>query len=318
MTNTSSKIQHRILFSIVLIAALVGSYYWWPSVWAGPLVAADRMASGLTLHERSIDGRTYVFSQKPGNPVVLMLHGFAGSQDQWNAFVRALPPDLGVIALDMPGFGQSTALPQDSFGIAAQGDRVLAFMRDLGLSQVHLVGSSMGGHVAAYIAASEPQRVRTLTMIEPHGVATAVQTEFDHFIRRTGRSPLIARSGDEFAQIVDRIFVNRPFIPGPVYKRLERSAIYNSSFDVRVWNDVQKEAAALAALMSRVTAPTLLIWGDSQKIFHTTAIQVLQSVRPNLKAVVLKNAGHLAMMEQPDETAAAFTTFIHGGPAADQ
>jgi pimeloyl-ACP methyl ester carboxylesterase len=99
-----------------------------------------------------------------GEPVVLV-HGYAGSLEDWAGFGDSLAINHRVIALDNRGFGQSSKFGEPARFGRAMGEDVVALLDQLRIKRAHLVGHSMGALIAAYVAAYHPERVATVSLL---------------------------------------------------------------------------------------------------------------------------------------------------------
>ncbi|MFC6703721.1 alpha/beta fold hydrolase [Flexivirga alba] len=100
-----------------------------------------------------------------GDHPVILLHGLAGTAQEWSATLRALGDTHRIVALEQRGHGHSTRMPQDVTRAAYVAD-VVALIEQLGGGPATLVGQSMGGHTAMLVAAEKPHLVRQLVMVE--------------------------------------------------------------------------------------------------------------------------------------------------------
>ncbi len=308
MLLSLTRRRQTLLLAGVIAASAAVSWYVVPSLWAAPLTMIDRVVSGMHRHIAIVDEQPMAYIRGGKGPTLLLLHGFGGNKEQWHAVARQLTADFDVVAPDLAGFGESPVAPDASYTIAAQAHTVRRFMATVGIQHAHIVGSSMGGQIGAQLAAAYPDLARSLVMLEPHGVQTAAKTRFDEQIAR-GAIPLVARNQHEFAAIVDLVFVERPFIPFPVYHALEAEAIRRHDANLAIWKAVRSEADTLPRLLSEVRCPTLALWGDSEKVFHTSAIARLRQANPMLASMIMRRTGHLPMMEHPEQVVEAIRNF---------
>src|SRR5688572_3851361 len=102
-----------------------------------------------------------------GEPV-LLVHGLGGSIESWSNNVDRLAKSMRVIAVDLPGFGLSDK-PKMNYTIRFYREFVIQFLKQLQLGQVSIVGSSLGGQVAAEVAISRPSLVKKLVLTSPAG-----------------------------------------------------------------------------------------------------------------------------------------------------
>jgi pimeloyl-ACP methyl ester carboxylesterase len=131
-----------------------------------------------------------------GTPLVL-LHGFGGDGSAWDAVKAELPDTVRVITVDLPGHGGS--LNSDGRGGAGRmAKAILAGLDAAGVTSFHLAGHSMGGAVSALIAMRAPDRVKSLTLVAPGGMAKEINADLlDRYAR--------ARSADEIGACLDEM-----------------------------------------------------------------------------------------------------------------
>nr|WP_251702064.1 alpha/beta fold hydrolase [Pseudomonas boanensis] len=130
--------------------------------------------------------------------VVVLLHGIFGEKDHWVDYDRQLTHRYRVIVPDLPGFGGSSRLTGESYGYAAQMQRLVMLLVRLGLKRVHIAGSSMGGTLAALLAMREPRRVASVAFIDaPHGIRTPRRSQMGSAIE-AGESPSHGGEGRPF------------------------------------------------------------------------------------------------------------------------
>ena len=141
----------KYLLGVLLVAfgAAVVIYFAFPEAVVWPLTTSARRSAGLESRSIRVGEFEIAYLDGGSGNTVVLLHGFGASKDLWNAVARYLTPEYRVIALDIPGFGESSKLPSESYDAASQIERIHAFVRALGLSRYHLGGQSMG-------AASQP------------------------------------------------------------------------------------------------------------------------------------------------------------------
>jgi pimeloyl-ACP methyl ester carboxylesterase len=299
-----------ITAAAAVLALAVGSYWLTPGVWVRPLIALDRKSNGVTSQTLTADGRSFSYWEGGDGETVVMLHGFGGNKDHWTHFAGDLRKGYRVISLDLPGFGDSPGSTADRFDLQSQTERVLRFLEAKRLSKVHLIGNSMGAHLAARVARARPEAVQSLALLEPHGLPPQGPTEFDA-IRQRGEIPLVVSNEREFERMVNLLFVKRPWVPQPVYAFLRADAIARSPMNRHIWNESHgPDASALESVLPAIKAPALVVWGDSNRVFHVNGVKTIERSLPRATSVVLAECGHLPMMERPKETAAAYRNFL--------
>ena len=301
-----------ILSCVALV--LAGSYYLFPLRWAKLLLCAERRRSGLRSRCRDVDGRTFHYlegGRKIDGPVIVMLHGFGADSDHWVPMARSLVRRFHVLAPDLPGFGRTSASVTERFELPLQAERIRALLRAKGIGRYHLVGNSMGGNIAGLIAHDFPDEVASLTLLEPQGIESRIPTALDLQIRG-GLVPLIPATVEEFDRLVELAFVKRPFIPRAVYLYLRTEALASRALHRVVWRDLwsPRYPYLLEKHLPGIRAPTLVVWGDSDRFLHETALEKLERDLKDVRVVRMKACGHTPMLERPKQVANYFEGFV--------
>jgi len=218
-----------------------------------------------------------------------------------------------VLAPDLPGFGGTSASPSERFLLPLQAERLHTFLRALGIHRYHLVGNSMGGNIAGVLAHDYPDEVASLTLLEPQGIESRTPTAMDVQIHQ-GLTPLIPATAEEFDRIVELAFVKRPFIPRAMYLSMRKQALAFETLHRVIWKDLwdPEYPYLLEKNLAGIRAPTLVIWGDSDRFLHETAIEKLQRGLRDVRVVRMKACGHTPMLERPAEVGKHFEAFIAG------
>ena len=294
---------------ISTLVVLVATYWLCPRPWARILIALERARSGVHGRSLVVDGRRFAYWEGGAGTAAVMLHGFGADKDHWTRAARHLRRRFRLVALDLPGFGGTPADPQEPFDVRTQAARVRAFIAALGIRRFHLVGNSWGGHIAGVLAHDFPDGVLSLTLVETHGVHSQQPSLVDVEIAR-GESPLVPATARAFARLTALAFVRRPFIPGVVLRALCAEALASRPLRLRICADlVGANHYLLESLLPRLTLPTLIVWGDSDRFFHRTAVETLRRGLPHARVIAMERCGHLPMAERPAEFARHLETF---------
>ena len=307
--------RKRHIFLIVVLVvflAAVGVYYLFPDVAFRLLLKAERSSAGLKQHRLVAEGLTIEYLEGGQGDVLLLLHGFGANKDNWTRISKHLTPHFRVIAPDLPGFGESSRPPGINYTIAAQAGRVQAFANALGLARFHLGGSSMGGYIAGVYAAQHPENVKSLWLVAPGGVISAEPSEMHRQLSAGNSNPLVVESVEEYQHLIDFIFVQKPFIPGPMLKILAKDAIQNRPLNQKIWMQIMETSkrAGLEDALNGSTVPTLVLWGDHDRVLHVSGAKILESAMPNAQVAIMADVGHLPMIEKPKESADIYKTFL--------
>jgi pimeloyl-ACP methyl ester carboxylesterase len=235
-----------------------------------------------------------------GAQPLVFLHG-AGGHTGWMAFLEELSQRFAVYAAEHPGFGQSDDPPWlDGVGDLAY--FYLDFLKALGLEQVHLMGTSLGGWIAAELAVRDTARLASLTLVGAVGITAQGETIPDIFrmpveenLRRfyADQERAARRVGDVAKADMRLVAKNQATVTRLAY----RPRFYNP--DLGKW-------------LHRIDVPTLLIWGAEDGLVPPAFGEAYRALIPGAKLVVLPDAGHAPFDEQRDAFLAAFSEFIAG------
>jgi pimeloyl-ACP methyl ester carboxylesterase len=254
-------------------------------------------------------------------PVVLV-HGVGGWAENWRPVMSALASTgRQVIALDLPGFGESEAPPRVRyFGPeeAFYPRFVLAAMDALGIQRAHIAGNSMGGAVAYMTAVTAPLRTRSLVLVAPGGLGRDVA----FFLRACslpgfGLVARLPRPRRAAREVLRTCFYDAARITPELYAEAERYG--NSSFPefVRalsagvgirgVRRSLREAWVARAALYS---GPALVVWGREDFVLPLRHLADVHATLPQAQVALIERCGHMPQAERPEEFLAATLPFL--------
>jgi pimeloyl-ACP methyl ester carboxylesterase len=296
--------------AVFLLGGVVLAYYSLPQYFKTPLLQLNRATAGLSVYSVSSNGHTLRYLDGGRGETLVLLHGIFAEKDHWVDFARPLTPHFRVLAPDLPGFGESTRLPDKDYSYAEQVVLLKEFLDHLGVRRAHLGGSSMGGTIATLFAIRYPERVASVALIgAPHGLHTPQPSAMDPMVD-AGKSPLIVTESDAFEPMLDFVFAKRPFLPYPILHATKGDALRNASSNLRIWRAQSKDRYLLDAHIGELKQPTLVLWGDRDRLFDVSGVIPLQVRLPQAKVRVLHGVGHLPMMETPKAAALLYAQFL--------
>lgn len=248
---------------------------------------------GIAYHyAETTAGRLRYTVQGEGGETVLLIHGFGGDLDNWLFNIDALAAGNTVIALDLPGHGPSPApIPEPS--VPGLGRAVLDFLDAADVPAAHLVGHSLGGAIALYLAAEAPDRVRSATLVCPAGLGADVDRGYiDGFVTSGSRRQLKPVLENLFA---DPGLVNRSLVDGVLrYKRLDGVTESLQALADGVFPDGAQgwvEPGSIAGL----AAPVLVVWGAEDRIVPAAHADAAATAGATVE--IVEGAGHMVQME---------------------
>ena len=282
-----------------------------------PWPGREVTSGGVTLHVRETPG--------PDGTSAVYVHGLGGSALNWTDLAALLGTRAAGTAVDLPGFGRSRPPAGFDFTIAAHADALLCFLAGRN-EPVHLLGNSLGGVVSIEVAARRPELVRTLTLVSPAMPDRRPDPRRMADIRlalalvpgpigdraRAGLAAVPPRVRAE--QVVDVCFGDPSCVPE---HRLVEAAEEITRRAELTWAQEAGERSARGLVASwwwgaspwaaaaRVQAPTLVVWGDRDKLVSPRLAARTASAIPGARLLMLPGVGHVAQIEAAPTVARA-------------
>ena len=245
----------------------------------------------------------YVLQGGAGDPL-LFLHGAGGLRD--GQYLEQLARRFTVYAPSHPGFGASEGLEHidDVIDLALY---YHDFMDELGLESAHVVGHSMGGMLAAELAALCSHRVRRLVLTNPVGLWRDDDPVLDFFVLPPEQlMPYIVH--DPESEAIREAFPlpqSQDDLIEMMYQRVQSFA----SAGKFLWPIPDR---GLSRRIHRIKSPTLIIWGESDRLVPPSYAEDFRSSIADSRVVIMKECAHMPMFEKRDEFVSLVTEFLTG------
>jgi pimeloyl-ACP methyl ester carboxylesterase len=233
----------------------------------------------------------------PSQPAIVLLHGAGFDHTTWALQSRWFAHHgYGVLAPDLPGHGRSSGAPLPT--IADMADWTAALLGAAGAARAKLVGHSMGSLIALETAARHPAKVSALSLI---GTAATMTVGPDLLRAAEANDPaaidMVSIWGLGFQAELGGSLAPGLWMHSGAQRVLEKcrpGVLFN---DLSACNAYQNALVAAA----KVTVPTTLVLGERDMMTPARAGKALAAALPNSRMVVLPGAGHMMMVERPDE-----------------
>lgn len=306
--STAGLIQVGILLTAVLLSSCTSIKY---SLYDMAL-GYERKKAGLVPKQIDVNGKTIAFLESDGDPdrpAFVLLHGFAANKENWIRFAGYLTDTYRVVAVDLPGHGESVKDANLRYDIDDQVRYLNEVVTRLGLKRFHLAGNSMGGAISSLYAATYPDQLGALFLFAPGGIYEH-EAEL-HRLLREGKNPLIVKTADDFDALMDFALEKKPFIPWPITSVLAEKAVSNRAINERIFSDIRGDHAYdFKEALKRVAAPTLIIWGKEDRVLAVENADEFAKLIPNSRTVILDGIGHAPMIEVPERSAGLCEEFL--------
>lgn len=303
-----------VLIALLVVAGIAERVA--PEPMAAGQVSLQRKISGLELKQVQIAGFDVPYLEggpSDGVPLVLV-HGFGADKDNFDRLAMFITPTMRVIALDVPGFGESSKPMDADYSIGAQVERLDQFLTALSIKRAHFGGSSMGGWIVGSYTAAHPDKVASLMLIDTAGVASAKTSEVRAAFEKTGEIKLVAKTPEDFDLIFNVVMSKPPYLPYSVKHVLAQRAAANYELHARIFQGLAKDYQqyTLESKLKGSNVPTLIVWGDEDRATDVSSVEILRNLLPNSKTLVLPGVGHLPHLEDPYPVAKAYKEFRAG------
>jgi pimeloyl-ACP methyl ester carboxylesterase len=264
-------------------------------------------------HQRWVilDGQPINVIELGEGPPLVFVHGLIERWTQWVEQLSTFADKHRVIAMDLPGFGDSP-MPAEKISISGYARMIEKLLDVLQLSAAAFVGHSMGGFTSVELAINFPERVQRLVLVSPAGLSTY----------NNSRNLLLVAQMRRFRQIVDpyharlaahaELLARRPRLrlldptthivarhsdrlPAPFVAEFVRGlgapgyiegmeAIFNYDYRDR---------------LGEIACPTLIVWGERDAVVTAKDADLYEQLIPNSRKVIFRDTGHMAMIERP-------------------
>jgi 3-oxoadipate enol-lactonase len=241
-------------------------------------------------------------------PLVLFMHGIGGNRTNWHDQLPVFGEKFHAASWDARGYGASDDYdgPLDFADFSRD---LLRLLNHLKAARVHLVGLSMGGLIAFDFHATHPERVATLTICDSMSGMTGLSDEARREFIRIRQEPLLnGKEPRDIAPVVAKTLVGKFAQPGS-FERLvaSMSALHKDSY-LKTIAATTNYARTLE--LEKIAVPTHIIVGDEDTLTPPALSRSMAARIPGARLTVIKGAGHLSNIEQPEAFNAAVLAFL--------
>ena len=250
----------------------------------------------------NVEGKKLAYLEMGAGPAVVIIHGVGGHKEDWKGVAAALSATHHVFAIDMLGFGDSSKTGED-LSMPVQAAAIKALLESHGIAKADIVGNSVGGWVATTFAATYPERVRKLIIIDAAGFKAMFEgpppVNFD------------PNNADEMQKLID-FTINGPVAktPGLAQHAFDAYVSSGEKAITATWGKSLYASTRLEALFPKVKAPTLVLWGADDKLFPSVLCSAFSAQIPGSTCHMIPGAGHFPQIDQPDATIKSIADFL--------
>jgi pimeloyl-ACP methyl ester carboxylesterase len=253
---------------------------------------------------------------------LVFVHGLSGSWQNWLEQLPVFAAGRRVVTLDLPGFGYSP-MPTEPISISGYARLLERLLDTLEIDAAAVVGNSMGGFIAAELAIAFPQRVERLVLISAAGISTTAEASphtarvvpalrrLERVLLATtasvaAKSDTVARRARLREALLNVVVAHPSRLPAPLAAEPLRGAGkpgFVQGLEAILDYDVRER-------LPEIACPTLIVWGDRDRLITVRDADVFAELIPNSRKVVFADTGHMAMLERPEAFNALLKDFL--------
>lgn len=245
-------------------------------------------------------------------PPLVLLHGFSDTKDSFVDVARSLTRTRRVILPDLPGFSEASQPVDHRYTVPSMASLLVQALQERVPGGVHLVGNSLGGAIAAYIATEHRRWVRSLTLIGAAGVRMPVPSALQRHIE-AGHNPFVIRREEEYEPFLRFVLERMPPLPPPLARVMAREFLARRSMNEKILDELLEDDLDLTDRLGRIDVPTMVLWGDRDRLIDLSAGRVFHEAIPGARLVVMHGIGHCPQVEAPGATARRILETVAAG-----
>jgi pimeloyl-ACP methyl ester carboxylesterase len=283
----------------------------------------------MELQHLSIHGHRIGVYVAGDGPVVLLIHGMAGSSATWRRVAATLAERFTVVAPDLIGHGASGKPRRGEYSLAAHANVLRDILHFLGHDRATFVGQSLGGGVAMQLAYQFPERCERLVLVGSGGLGREVSLLLRaltfpgfEYVFPLVCSPVLRDAGNRVASCLHRIGLRA----APAGEEVWRSYTSLAEADTRraffrtlhaVIDLGGQAVSATDRLYLASQVPTLIVWGAEDPLIPVSHAVAAHDAMPGSRLVIFENVGHFPHCEDPDRFVRVLAEFITSTEPAD-
>ncbi|WP_228550270.1 alpha/beta fold hydrolase [Salinibacillus xinjiangensis] len=236
------------------------------------------------------------------NPPIFLIHGFASSTYTFRRLIPLLKKNFSIVAVDLPGFGKSEKSTSFTYSFQNYARLMIACIDKFAISNPFIVGHSMGGQIALYMAAIAPEKIKKLILLCSSG-----------YLRRSSRLLIYSSYLPLFESVITN-YIRRKNVKDYLRNVLYNEALINDELIYEYGKPLaekgfyqalirllrHREGDLLSEDLKKINTPTLLIWGKEDRVVPLQIGKRLAKDLPNAQLITYEKTGHLITVEKPE------------------
>ena len=308
-----SKSIFTLVIAIALLASMYAGRYYMGFVDLSPEVVNSRYANaeskfiqldglqqGINLHYRD-EGLSSV--DNPDAPVLILLHGIMASLHTWDGWVESLQDDFRIIRLDIPGFGLTGPYADGIYNVERSMNMLDQLSDKLDIESFFLAGNSMGGYISWNFAATHPEKVKRLILVDAAGYPFKPPMMLE-LLRTPVLKDSMAFITPKFivTQTLNEVYGDTSKVDDETIERYHQLMLREGNREAVV--DVFASIAHLdSSKIKQLKLPTLIQWGEADVWIPLANAEKFATDIKGSKVITYPSVGHIPMEEIPQQSA---------------
>jgi pimeloyl-ACP methyl ester carboxylesterase len=240
-----------------------------------------------------------------GDKTVVMLQGWGTKCELYDSLAEVISERFRVVQFDFPGFGYS-AEPDKPWDVKQYTDFLIAFLKELDISEVIFIAHSFGGRVAIETASRSelPVSIDRMVLMDSAGILPVRTKKSEFRVKRYKIIKKITSLKPVYSMFTDLI---------DDWRGRQGSEDYKNASPVMKKTLVMAVNYDQTALLSSVKMPVLLVWGDGDTATPLRDAYIMDEKLPDSRLRIIENTGHFSFLEKPDEADRVIMDFLKGG-----
>jgi pimeloyl-ACP methyl ester carboxylesterase len=261
----------------------------------------------------------YVEWGTPGQPAMVLLHGFQSNAHTWDTFSYAMATDYHVLALDQRGHGDTSWAPEGAYGPEAFVSDIVGFIQSLNLRPTVLIGHSMGGRHAAMVAADYPDLIAKIVIVDTAAeLPPARQTRLNQ--AQDVDKALEPETFENFEAVIANALGQYPLTPEAELRHANYHNLYRSADGKWRWRwdlallerrrQNRRGQPDMYTYLQRVQCPALLVRGVNSPLLTSEVAEKMCQTLPKGRLAEINQAAHTVNADNAEAFHAAVTAFL--------
>lgn len=271
----------------------------------------NRLFCGVRLKRHRVGRRYWPYLEGGKGDVILLIHGFGADKDRFGIFLPMIRRGFRIVVPDIPGFGDQPQYWENCYDVGSQVRRIERFIESLGLEKFHLMGVSLGGYMAAYYAAHNAHRVKSLCLMDSAGFSSAVSSDALRLFQDEQRNIFMPRDGAQMQMLMDYLLHRPAVLPTHLRRYWLKRTLDLLPWRQKLFDDLLAGGIYLMDdLAGNIKVPTLVMWGAEDRICHVSTVETIMARIENCQACIIHGCGHIPIVEYPSLSARLYKDFL--------